>query len=1174
MAALVLLSIPTMTAWAQLVTNVTIYQDNFARTGALDGSAPDTVNLPGATWIACNVPSLNAQLQTDGSEIALTNTPGTTNGFYLNGFLPFTPQVGHIYTLSCKISALSGGNQPLAMGFAVNPLTNSPYAAINCGAGWMLVRGNGSAVQPMRFPGGSGSPAARTNALGNTTNTFTVVLDTTTGTGAARGWTYRFFTNSVQTDSYAVANANPTMIKYVGIGSDAAQGDFQQFTLTDVLMRQGTPTIVEQPQNRTAQVGQSATFWVGVTNDYPAASYQWMTNTTGGATNAVPGATNAIYATPALDSSYDGLNYSVVISNALGSTNSAPASLTVVSGPPTIYSATKTASPTSVVVMFSKAVDAATGLNAAYYSLTVNGAPSGISVLSASYGSSSNNVILTTSMLDTNAGYNLTVQNVRDLFGNAMTSNTVPLLPAGLVLYLRGDSGVVLDGNNNVVQWLDQTTNGNNAAQFVGVPSAGLLGAAARPATGVLNGQPSLDFGNLGTGANLLHFLQAPSTASLESMAGNTTMYAVANFATTGGNDLINKTWGNLPAPFDWDPAGKQNVQYGNGFNNAPANGTGAITAGNPYVLASMITLPPEPGTTTNYQFYLNGANDGSGAIRGVTGNPPAILDGGTPLWIGGRNDLQPTNPKMRGQIAEIMLFNVNLSAADRTNVDNYFGAKYFSNFAITTDLPSSTTSSNGFSVTYTFAASLGSFHGFSFQWQANGTNIIGANGSTFTTPLLAPGDNGDTFDVLVTLPDGSTTNSTTNTLTVLNVPPFVTSAGITMWSPSNMVVLFDIAVDPATATVAANYSLNNGATVLSAAIGDLPNKVVLTTSPLTWNSNPGFYALTVSNVKDAYGNTVVTASPSVGIYPNAALWIRADTGVTADGTGRVSQWNDMSGNANNLAQNTPAFQPLLTTNAAGDPVVRFTSISATNFMTAASAPSLALTGDMSIIAAITYARLNGGVDGDIVSKTGGTAFNIPAPFDYYAAPASVSFYRGNGASFSVVPATSGPPVGTPCIMAVSETGEIVNHYINGKPAGTGVLGIPETSTGDAGNPLSIGAREDLINRLTGDISELIVASTPLSSGEMTLLANYIATQHHFSVLNSSPTNIVLSSSGGNLTLSWPADHIGWLLQSNSVGLTATGEWFSVPGSATTNQITITPDTSKTNVFYRMSLQP
>src|ERR1051325_1595836 len=69
-----LLSLLSMTVMRAQVTNI-IYQDNFARTGQLDGTAPDTVNTLGATWFACNVPGLNAQLQTDGASLALTNTP-------------------------------------------------------------------------------------------------------------------------------------------------------------------------------------------------------------------------------------------------------------------------------------------------------------------------------------------------------------------------------------------------------------------------------------------------------------------------------------------------------------------------------------------------------------------------------------------------------------------------------------------------------------------------------------------------------------------------------------------------------------------------------------------------------------------------------------------------------------------------------------------------------------------------------------------------------------------------------------------------------------------------------------------------------------------------------------------------------------------------------------------
>ena len=1158
------------------ITNV-IYQDNFARTGALDGSAPDTVNFPGATWFACNNPALNAQIQTDGAEIALTNTPGTTNGTYLNGFLPFVPQVGHLYILSANISALSGGNQWLAMGFATHAITNNFFATYKCGSGWVLVRGNGTGFSTWGALTGSSSFSS---PFGTTTNLFAVTLDTTTG-NADYGWSIKFYTNGVLVPggNYTIPYGNYP-IKYVGIGADAGQGYFQQFTLTDVLMRQGAPTITEQPQNATAQTGQRATFWVGVTNDYPQAAYQWMTNGTTGPTNAIVGATNASYSTPTLDMSYNGLNYSVVITNMFGSTNSTPATLTVGSGPPTVYSVTKTPSVTNIVVAFSKAVDPTTGLNPANYSLTVNGTPSGVSIVSASYGSSaSNNVILKTSTLNTNAGYYLKVQNVQDLFGNTMSASTNVVLPSGLVFYVRADSGVVYDSSGSLVaQWLDQTTNGNNATQFFGVPTAGptYMGSVVRPTTSIFNnGQLALDFGTT------IHWLAAPTSPSLESMISNTTMYAVARF-TAASDELVNKAWGNLPAPFDWDPNPQENVQYGNGGNNAPASGvSGTVALNTPYVLTSTLTFPASAPGTTNFGFWLNGAPNGSGTIRGLTDNPPFIGDAGFPLWIGARWDL--VNPRMRGQIAEIMLFNTALSSADQSNVDNYLGQKYFT-FSIAQDLPASVTSSNGFSVTYTFGASQGSVHGYSFQWQENGTNIPGATGSSYSTPILSPGDNGETFDVVVTLPNGSTVNSVLSTLTVLNVPPFVNSAGIAMWSPTNVVVLFDEAVDTVTAASVANYSLNNGATVLSAAMGDAPNKVVLTTSALTWNANPGFYSLTVQNVKDLYGNTTVTASTPVGLYPNAALWIRADTSVITNSTGAVSEWDDLSGNVNNLYTIT-AILPQLTNNANGLPVVHFTGINnTTNEMDAFSSPSLATTGDMTIITVVNFATLASGNTGEIVSKTGsGGTKNIAAPYDYFMGSAGSLLNRGNGGSggqglsYGLYTGTTGPSTNVTHILVTSESGNTVSDYIDGGSFGTGILSAnwQEANDADSGNDLTIGARADGFNRLTGDLSELIIANTAISASDVAAMSSYLAAKYNTVLFNPNPTSIALSSIGGtNLLLSWPLDHTGWQLQSNSVGLTVTGAWTTVTGSTVTNQINIKPAANQTNVFYRLMYQP
>jgi autotransporter-associated beta strand protein len=70
----------------------------------------------------------------------------------------------------------------------------------------------------------------------------------------------------------------------------------------------------------------------------------------------------------------------------------------------------------------------------------------------------------------------------------------------------------------------------------------------------------------------------------------------------------------------------------------------------------------------------------------------------------------------------------------------------------------------------------------------------------------------------------------------------------------------------------------------------------------------------------------------------------------------------------------------------------------------------------------------------------------------------------------------------------------------------------------------------------------------------------------------SNPTNITFSVSGNTLSLSWPSDHLGWILQSNSVGLTATSSWFNYPanGSVDVTNVNITIDHTTPNVFFRM----
>ncbi|MBC8095012.1 MAG: autotransporter-associated beta strand repeat-containing protein, partial [Akkermansiaceae bacterium] len=72
--------------------------------------------------------------------------------------------------------------------------------------------------------------------------------------------------------------------------------------------------------------------------------------------------------------------------------------------------------------------------------------------------------------------------------------------------------------------------------------------------------------------------------------------------------------------------------------------------------------------------------------------------------------------------------------------------------------------------------------------------------------------------------------------------------------------------------------------------------------------------------------------------------------------------------------------------------------------------------------------------------------------------------------------------------------------------------------------------------------------------------------------VNTNPTNIITSVSGGNLTLTWPADHTGWTLQTqtNSLSVGLGTNWVNVAGSAATNQVTFPISTANGAVFFRL----
>jgi len=71
------------------------------------------------------------------------------------------------------------------------------------------------------------------------------------------------------------------------------------------------------------------------------------------------------------------------------------------------------------------------------------------------------------------------------------------------------------------------------------------------------------------------------------------------------------------------------------------------------------------------------------------------------------------------------------------------------------------------------------------------------------------------------------------------------------------------------------------------------------------------------------------------------------------------------------------------------------------------------------------------------------------------------------------------------------------------------------------------------------------------------------------STINTNPTNITFSVSGNTLSLSWPSDHLGWILQQQTNKLTDPN-WVDVPASASMTSTNITINPAVPSVFYRL----
>jgi hypothetical protein len=133
----------------------------------------------------------------------------------------------------------------------------------------------------------------------------------------------------------------------------------------------------------------------------------------------------------------------------------------------------------------------------------------------------------------------------------------------------------------------------------------------------------------------------------------------------------------------------------------------------------------------------------------------------------------------------------------------------------------------------------------------------------------------------------------------------------------------------------------------------------------------------------------------------------------------------------------------------------------------------------------------------------------------------------------------------------------------------------------NVGPTLVPGDRFQLFSKsVTGGFAGVELPATDASGASYTW-QNDIAVNGSIRVLTATggmtttPTNLVVSAgSDGSLTLSWPAEYVGWSLeaQTNSGPAGLGTNWVKVPGANATNQFQMPIDPANGSVFFRMVL--
>jgi len=688
----------------------------------------------------------------------------------------------------------------------------------------------------------------------------------------------------------------------------------------------------------------------------------------------------------------------------------------------------------------------------------------------------------------------------------ALTTLSGPGAPGGvssnLSAWYKANSDVT--GTTQVTQWDDQSGNGFNLAQGQTNRWPALADASES-----FNFNPSIDFDgvnkHLETGVEVL-----PSNS-----AG--TVFAVATHDNLGGYDNLVVFGVDNPhlGTFGTNP-----VFYMRGSGPIRYVHSQTVIEQNSY----LYRFAWDSGANVGSELGFSGIVEGDPNMDFGTSGPNSVSGGGQgDMKVGAFNDVEEWN----GNVAEVVVYNTNLSSGDKQKVESYLAIKYGLTLDQTT--PYSYLAGNGNTV-------------WDAATNAAYSNDIAGIGRDDCQELDQRQSKSVNESSILTIYNGDQTGGLPAANTD-NASGFASDVSFMVWGSNALGTDYGVSYTPNSFTPVAPYfhmdrkwRVEEYSATTDVATVTLRIPANLGAEHLLVHNDEDFSTGTPTEVplsNDGNGNLLVTYDFQDGDYftfgneieapgcvaTNLRLWLKADVGVTE--SGNVSQWKDQSALFSDFVQGTASDQPVFLSNSINfNPALDFNNSQSLDCVGCNPniIPNTAAEGDPLNIAYVVIPEESGGRNSILEIDNGGAGDFPSFEFNGLRPGIDVDATTFQDAGYHTSSVTINQPVMVSTFWNNQDNPNgIVRNLING--------GIAETLTGNGdrviGTDLHVGAGNENGNSdpIDGIIPEIILYNAEISATDLQKIHSYLAIKYGLTLDQTTPLDYL----DGDGTVIWDA---------------------------------------------------